>query len=475
MTETTQSAGNMTAAPQVTADAAWTRSAKRRRLDRLPDRVQAAIRAQEARSEVLIGWVQLAVLTTFALLYAVTPPAADSDRAMFQPVPMALATYFSFTMLRLILAYARFTPPWLLYMSVVVDIALLMGLIWSFHIQYQQPPSFYLKAPTILYVFIFITLRALRFDARYVIFAGVTAAVGWGVMVTYAMVYASMDWDDPITRDFVAYMTGNRILLGAEMDKIISILMVTAILALALIRARGLLIDAVREGVAAQELSRFFAPEAARAITGARRQIAAGEGEWRDAAILMIDIRGFSALTEEVRGDTVMRLLSDYHGRVVPIVRDHGGSVDKFLGDGVMVNFVRGAGEPAPAADALRALDAVIAEMADWRPTVTVDGVATMRRLRVNGAVATGRVVAGAVGDAERLEFTVIGSAVNLAAKLEKFNKTVASAALTTTEAYDLAVSQGYTRQSPPRRIDGAAVRWLGEPLDLVVLAEAAD
>ena len=148
---------------------------------------------------------------------------------------------------------------------------------------------------------------------------------------------------------------------------------------------------------------------------------------------------------------------------MVPIVRDHGGSVDKFLGDGVMVNFVRGAGEPAPAADALRALDAVIAEMADWRPTVTVDGVATMRRLRVNGAVATGRVVAGAVGDAERLEFTVIGSAVNL------------SAALTTTGAYDLAVSQGYTRQSPPRRIDGAAVRWLGEPLDLVVLAEAAD
>ena len=56
--------------------------------------------------------------------------------------------------------------------------ALLMGLIFSFHIQYQQPPSFYLKSPTLLWVFTLIALRALNFQARYVVTAGIVAAAG---------------------------------------------------------------------------------------------------------------------------------------------------------------------------------------------------------------------------------------------------------------------------------------------------------
>ena len=60
----------------------------------------------------------------------------------------------------------------------VIDIVMLMGLIWSFHIQYHQPASFYLKAPTLLYVFIFIALRALRFEPRFVLTAGLVAAAG---------------------------------------------------------------------------------------------------------------------------------------------------------------------------------------------------------------------------------------------------------------------------------------------------------
>ena len=60
-------------------------------------------------------------------------------------------------------------------------------MIWAFHIQYQQPPSFYLKAPMLLYVFIFIALRALRFEAHYVIAAGVVAAAGWTTLASYAV------------------------------------------------------------------------------------------------------------------------------------------------------------------------------------------------------------------------------------------------------------------------------------------------
>ena len=65
--------------------------------------------------------------------------------------------------------------------SEVMDIVLLMVLIWSFHIfhiQYMQPASFYLKAPTMVYVFIFIALRALRFEPRFIILSGAAAGVG---------------------------------------------------------------------------------------------------------------------------------------------------------------------------------------------------------------------------------------------------------------------------------------------------------
>ena len=59
--------------------------------------------------------------------------------------------------------------------AIAIDMALLYGLIWSFHLQYMQPALFYLKAPTQQYVYIFIALRALRFEVRYVVLAGIAA------------------------------------------------------------------------------------------------------------------------------------------------------------------------------------------------------------------------------------------------------------------------------------------------------------
>ncbi len=436
--------------------------------ERLPARVADTIRRQEELSEILIGWVQLAVVCTFAILYAAAPPAADSGATMFRPVPLFLAGYFGFTIIRLILGYRRFMAPWFLYLSIVVDMGLLMGLIWTFHIQYGQPAAFYLKAPTLLYVFIFIALRALRYDARYVIMTGAVAAAFWMALVAYA-VFGTGDPGDWITRNFIVYMTGNRVLLGAEFDKVISILLVTAILTAALIRARRLLVASVRESLAAQDLRRFFSPEIARAITDADVAIAAGQGEDRDAAILMVDIRGFSAYAETVPADEVIRQLAAYQTYMVPAIRRHGGSIDKFLGDGIMATFGAVRRSSTFAADALRAVDDLLAAARAWNEARAAAGLAP--HLEVNAAVATGRVVFGAVGDEDRLEYTVIGSAVNLAAKLEKHNKREGVRALTTREACRAALDQGYRPPDdkphrPARRLEGVA-----GPVDLVVLA----
>mgnify|MGYP006430207453 CR=1 FL=1 len=430
----------------------------------LPARVHEKIQQQQDATERLIGWVQLIVVAIFATLYSIAPKTFTAHDT-FQPVPYAITGYLLFTLIRQALAYRLRLPDWFLYLSIVIDIALLYILILSFHLQYQQPPSFVLKAPTLLYVFIFIALRALRFEARFVVAAGLTAALGWLAMVGYAI--RGDAGGATITRNYVEYMTSNSVLMGAEFDKIISILVVTAILGVAILRGRRLLIRSVAESTAAQDLSRFFSPGVVNHIVHAE-QIAVGVGESREAAILNVDLRGFTPLSQACPPDAVMRLLADYQAEMVPIIRRHGGSIDKFLGDGIMATF--GASEPSDthAADALRCLDELMAAAHDWEARRTAEGLPVRP---VNAAVAAGKVVFGAVGEKERLEYTVIGEAVNLSAKLEKRNEAAGSRALTTRATFDLAQTQGYTPTTQPRPVPAADIPGVPDPVDLVALA----
>ena len=431
---------------------------------RLPERVRRQVTRQQDATERLIGWVQLAVVLVFGVLYWLAPKTFEAHDT-FQPVPYALAAYLGFTLIRLSASYRTHLPDWFLYLSIVIDMALLFVLIWSFHLQYEQPASFYLKAPTLLYVFIFIALRALRFEARFVLAAGLTAAAGWGVLVIYVV---TVNPEDPmITRNYVTYMTSNAILLGAEFDKIISILTVTGILAMAIVRARKLLVSSVAESTAASDLSRFFSPEVADKIVSSE-EIGVGAGESRDAAILNLDLRGFTPLAERDPPDAVMRLLAEYQAEMVPIVRKHGGSIDKFLGDGIMATFGASQGTASYAADALRAVEEIMAAAAAWQARVEAEGRACVP---VNAAVAAGRVVFGAVGEKDRLEYTVIGDAVNLSAKLEKHNAALGSRALATRHAYETARQQGYRPAEPIRELPGERIEGVRQPVDLVRLA----
>ena len=429
----------------------------------LPERVRREIETAQDRSEILIGWLQLGVVLTFGVLYLVSPkPLTD-----FALEPWALGIYLVLTVIRLIWAHRARLPAWSLFMSIVFDITLLMALIWSFHIKYDQPASFYLKAPTMLYVFIFIALRALRFEPRFVIAAGIAAALGWLGLVLYVIRVDPSD--NMITRDYVAYLTSNTVLLGAEFDKMISIIVVALILGAALIRGRRLLVRAVAESAAAQELSRFFAPEIAKRIRGSDQEIAAGTGEVREAAIVNFDMRGFTKFAESHGPDEVMSLLGEYQRLIVPVIQKHGGSIDKFLGDGIMATF--GASKPSKtyAADAVRAVEEAIAAAKAWQAGNEAGGRPAPR---VNGAIATGRIVFGAIGDETRLEYTVIGDAVNLSAKLESFNKLMGSAALCDGATFDLALTQGYDPGAEtPRRDEEAEVPGVSQRVDVVVLA----
>ena len=375
--------------------------------------MRKSIQDQQERSEILISVIQLIILFIFGLLYAIAPKTFSQD-ADFAPVPWVLSLYLAFSLLRLGLAINRKLPDWMLYLSSIVDIALLLGLIWSFHLQYQQPPSFYLKAPTLLYLFIFIAIRALHFDPRFVISTGISAAVGWVLMVVYVVFQDPAD--NMITRDYVEYMTSNSILIGAEFDKIVSILMVTGVLALALQRARNLLIESVIEGSAARDLSRFVPEEVAQKVTQSEEGATTGRGEVSDCSILFTDIEGFTAISENLQPEQLIEALNRYFSLIAGPISEYGGVISQFQGDAVLATF------NVPRADSDHAANAVRAALAIQSVLQGVefgDGVAFNTRVGIN----TGSVVGGLVGSGDRVGYTVHGDNVNLTARLEQLNK----------------------------------------------------
>jgi adenylate cyclase len=228
--------------------------------------VRAAIARNARSSEILVCLVQAAAVALFGAVYAVTPKAFPPS-APFEPVPAVLFAYALFTAARFALARRDRLGAPALALSAVLDVAVLMVTIWSFHLQYQAPPAVYLKAPTLLYVFIMIALRALRLEAWPVLLTGAAAMAGWAGLVAYAATAG----EARVTGDWLGYMTSGAILIGAEVDKMLAIGAVTGVLAVAVTRARRLMILAAAEREAAGALSRFFPAEIADAIREARR------------------------------------------------------------------------------------------------------------------------------------------------------------------------------------------------------------
>lgn len=408
--------------------------------NRIPDRVAQSIARNDDKSEILVKLIQLFVFALWAVFY-LAAPKPDPDTV--SQVPLVTSLYLVFTIALLLLALVRRTPSWLIYTSIIIDMALLTYLIWSFHIQYGQPASFSLKVVEVMNYFVLICLRAIRFEARYVLAAGAAAGLCWSLMIVYTITH---DADNAmITRDYVTYITSNSILIGAEVSKIISMLMVSVILAISVRRAHSFLVSSVSESLAAKDLSRFLTDDVAEQIRDSNQKIEPGQGVRRDAVIMNIDIRGFTALAANLTPDEAMAVLSDYQHQIVPIIHKHGGTVDKFMGDGIMVTFGVSSADPHYCANAIRCIEEILVSKQSWNgPAANVIA---------NIAAMFGPVIYGAVGDGDRLEFTVIGSHVNLAAKLEKQNKLLGTTALCGTILLKKAVQQGYKNSQERREV----------------------
>ena len=231
--------------------------------EQIPQRVKRDLEQEQYRSELLVTSVQLVIIAVLAVLNASAPPTFSPD-APVNAAPLGLTLFAVLVLLRLYFAMTGQLTRWMLALSVVGEMAILMFVIWAYHLQYEQPAQFYLKSTQFVYVFILIGLRALRFEPAWVILSGATAIVSWLILLNYALMHAPAN---PITWDYVTSLRSIQIHYGGEFDKMLAILVVTTVLALALIRARKLLAKAVSGQQAVADLSLFFDDSVARRIT----------------------------------------------------------------------------------------------------------------------------------------------------------------------------------------------------------------
>ena len=143
-------------------------------------------------------------------------------------------------------------------------------------------------------------------------------------------------------------------------------------------------------------------------------------GERRELTILFSDIRGFTSISEASSPEEVVEMLNEYLTRMVDILLEHGGTLDKFIGDAVMGFWNAPAPDPEHARHAVACAVAMVDETARLREQWTREGKAA---IRIGVGVNTGDAVAGNIGSERVFGYTVIGDAVNLASRLESKNK----------------------------------------------------
>ena len=188
-------------------------------------------------------------------------------------------------------------------------------------------------------------------------------------------------------------------------------------------------------------------------------------GEARELTVMFTDLANFTAMSERLTAEATVEVLTDYFNAMTTIIHAHGGTVDKFIGDAVMAFWGAPLDDPRHAEHAVRAATAMQRAMDQLVGDLTRRGLPSIAmRIGVN----SGRAVVGNIGSESRFSYSVIGDAVNLAARLEGANKAFGTGVL---------LSETTAQQLPPdialRLLDKVVVK--GKSASIAVYTPCAD
>ena len=178
----------------------------------------------------------------------------------------------------------------------------------------------------------------------------------------------------------------------------------------------GDMVQALRDRDFIREtFGRYVSPELAERCLRDRDALQLG-GEVREVAMLMSDLRGFSELSERLGAPAMIGLLNDYLAKMTPVIIQHGGTINEFIGDGIFVLFGAPFGRPDDAERAVRCAHAMQRALREFNAENRQRG---LPELNMGIGLHVGSVVAGNIGSTERVKYGVVGPAVNLVARIQ--------------------------------------------------------
>ncbi|MBY0320287.1 MAG: adenylate/guanylate cyclase domain-containing protein [Reyranella sp.] len=358
--------------------------------------VNRAFAKLERRTERVVAVVRLLALCVLALVFW-SLGALESRHAAAVP----LGGFTIITLAGLVTARRSLYLPWIPWLLASLDVILLIHCLVDLAATTGQPLHLALDAPVALLIFVFLAAAAVRHRPLLILHTGGLFVVLWIATVLTMPLAGVGSWSAATFTDAL----GRLAIVG----------LVTFALFVAVTRARRTLTTSLTEARLRANLSRYFSPQLVDEIANSGN--AARSFRPQRAAILFADLRGFTSLAETMPASRLADFLNDYRRRVSePIVMNHG-TIDKFIGDGVMAIF--GVPEPRPddARNAVLGGLAVVSAIEKWSAERLADELPS---LRIGVGIHYGDVIAGPLGDENRLEFTAIGDTVNIAARIER-------------------------------------------------------
>ena len=186
----------------------------------------------------------------------------------------------------------------------------------------------------------------------------------------------------------------------------------------------------------------------------ARGELALG-GETKETTIFFSDIRSFTAISEKLEPSEVVEFLNEYMTAMVECVNMTHGVVDKFIGDAIMCVWGAPTSSGSPKEDALNCIRAALRMRAALLAFNRGRGGDKKPIIRIGCGINSGPVVAGQIGSEKRMEYTVIGDAVNLASRTEALNKPMGTDILITEYTYNLVREHVLVEEMPSVTVKG--------------------
>ena len=174
-----------------------------------------------------------------------------------------------------------------------------------------------------------------------------------------------------------------------------------------------------REAAVRAQLQRYVSPRLAE-MALADPGMLDGHGEWREATVLFADIRGYTRLIETTAAPVVIRMLDGYLAEMIDVIFRHQGTVEQLIGDEIVVLFGVTEGAPDAPGRAVRAAVAMVEAVRRLSSRWAADG---LPRFDIGVGIASGRVMAGTIGSAERRELVVVGRPMIAAARIQRMTR----------------------------------------------------